>query len=314
MAPRELGSVTVGSPLEDFTGYTRARIGAAADEWLARVPAFLRELTARWDLTLGDPFGGGVTGFTVPAERGGRGEPVVLKLSYPDGWFADETRAIAAFDGRGMVRPIDHDVEGAQLMERAIPGTSLLEVRGEFEGNERAAQVLTRLWRPAPDGFVTVAAEAARWADSMQLRHVREMAPFERPLIDLAVEALRDLVATQGDAVLLHGDLHHRNVLAAEREPWLAIGPKPLVGEREFDIAALMRDRRGDVLADPDPRARLQRRFDQLSELFGCDRRRLREWSYAILVDYALWDFEVNARTAGSEEIQMARLMRSLEL
>ena len=85
---------------EDFTGYTRARIGAAADEWLARVPAFLRELTARWDLTLGDPFGGGVTGFTVPAERGGRGDPVVLKLSYPDGWFADETRAIAAFDGR----------------------------------------------------------------------------------------------------------------------------------------------------------------------------------------------------------------------
>ncbi len=304
----------MGSPLEDFRGYTRARIGPEADEWLDRVPRFLRTLAARWDLTLGEPFTGGVIGFTVAAERDTDGEPVVLKLSYPDGWFADETRAIAEVAGDGMVRLLDHDDGGAQLLERAVPGTSLLEDRDELEGNEIAAGVLQRLWRPAPERFVTVAEEATRWADSMPLRHVREMAPFERPLLDLAVETLRDLVATQGDAVLLHGDLHHGNVLAAEREPWLAIDPKPLVGEREFDITALLRDRREDVLADPDPHARLQRRFDQLSELFDCDRRRLRDWSFAILVDYALWDFEVNARSIGSDEIQMARLMRSLEL
>lgn len=304
----------MGSPLEDFTGYTRTRIGADADEWLEQVPAFLRELTARWDLTLGEPFRGGVIGFTVPAERGADSEPVVLKLSYPDGWFADETRAIAEVAGDGMVRLLDHDGSGAQLLERAIPGTSLLEEEDELEGNEIAAGVLQRLWRPAPEGFVTVAEEATRWADSMPLRHVREMAPFERPLLDLAVGTLRDLIASQGETVLLHGDLHHGNVLAAEREPWLAIDPKPLVGEREFDVTPLLRDRRKDVLADPDPHARLQRRFDQLSELFGCDRRRLRDWSFAILVDYALWDFEVNARSIGSDEIQMARLMRSLEL
>lgn len=304
----------MGSPLDDFIGYTRARIGSEAEEWLDRVPAFLRELTARWDLTLGDPFAGSVIGFAVPAERGPDAEPVVLKLSYPDGWFADETRAIGDVDGDGMVRLLDHDAGGAQLLERAIPGISLLDDRDEPEGNELAAGVLRRLWRPAPEGFVTVAEETTRWADSMPLRHVREMAPFERPLLDLAAETLRDLAASQGEPVLLHGDLHHGNVLAAEREPWLAIDPKPLVGEREFDVTALLRDRREDVLADPDPHARLQRRFDQLTELFDCDRRRLREWSFAILVDYALWDFEVNARTTGSDEIQMARLMRSLEL
>ena len=250
----------------------------------------------------------------MPAERGSDAEPVVLKLSFPDGWFADETRAIAEVAGNGMVRLLDHDPGGAQLLERALPGTSLLGSRDEAEGNEVAAGVLERLWRPAPAGFVTVAEEASRWADTMPLRHVREMAPFERPLLDLAVETLRDLAATQGEPVLLHGDLHHGNVLAAEREPWLAIDPKPLVGEREFDVTALLRDRREEVLADPDPHARLQRRFDQLTELFGCDRRRLREWSFAILVDYGLWDFEVNARSTANEEIEMARLMRSLEL
>ena len=304
----------MGSQLDDFKGYTRGRIGPAADPWLRRVPAFLRELSARWELTLGDPFTGGVIGYTVPAARGADAEPVVLKLSYPDGWFADETRAIGEIGGDGMVRLLDHDPGGAQLLERAEPGSSLLDERDETEGNEIAVGVLHRLWRPASGAFVTVAEEATRWADSMPLRHVEQMAPFERPILELAMETIRDLVATQGEAVLLHGDLHHGNILAAEREPWLAIDPKPLVGEREFDITALLRDRREEVLADPDPHARLQRRFDRLCELFDCDRRRLRDWSFAILVDYALWDFEANARTAGSDEIQMARLMRSLEL
>ena len=304
----------MGSPLEDFTETTRARIGPQADAWLAQVPRFLRELTARWDLTVGEPFTGGVIGFTMPAECGSGAEPVVLKLSYPDGWFADETRAIAEFGGDGMVKLLDHDDDGAQLLERAIPGTSLLDDRDELEGNELAAGVMQRLWRPAPAGFVTVAEETARWAASMPLRHVQQMTPFERPLMELAAETLKELVATQGEIVLLHGDLHHGNVLAAERETWLAIDPKPLIGEREFDITALLRDRRETVLSDPDPHARLQRRFDQLCDLFACDRGRLRDWSFAILVDYALWDFEVNARTAGSDEIQMARLMRSLEV
>jgi streptomycin 6-kinase len=300
--------------LDDFIVNTRARIGPEADAWLRRAPAFLRELAARWELTLGEPFTGGVIAFTAPAERGPQGEPVVLKLSYPDGWFADETRAIAEIGGDGMVRLLDHHDDGAQLLERALPGTSLLEGRDEREGNDLAAGVLRRLWRPAPPGFVTVADEATRWADSMPLRHVEQMSPFERPLLDLAVETLRDLVASQGEPVLLHGDLHHGNVIAAEREPWLAIDPKPLVGEREFDVTALLRDRREEVLADPDPHRRLQRRFDRLCELFGCDPRRLRDWSFAILVDYALWDFEVNARGQGNDEIEMARLMRSLEV
>jgi len=304
----------VGSPLDDFKEYTRARVGPEADGWLRRIRALQRELTKRWGLTLGDPFDGGVIGFSVAAERGTDAEPVVLKLSYPDGWFADETRAIGEIQGDGMVRLLDHHPDGAQLLERAMPGGSLLATRQEPEGNEIAAEVLQRLWRPAPPGFVTVKAEATRWADSMPLRHVQQMSPFERPLLELAAETLRDLAGSQGEPVLLHGDFHQGNVLEAEREPWLAIDPKPLVGEREFDITALLRDRREEVLADHDPHARLQRRFDQLCELFDCDRRRLREWSFAILVDYALWNFEANARTAGSDEIQLARLTRSLEL
>ncbi|HYY76004.1 MAG TPA: aminoglycoside phosphotransferase family protein [Gaiellaceae bacterium] len=65
--------------------------------------------------------------------------------------------------------------------------------------------------------------------------------PFERELLDATLDALRALPGTQGEQVMVNQDLHADNVLAAEREPWLAIDPKPLVGEREFGIAGLVR-------------------------------------------------------------------------
>jgi streptomycin 6-kinase len=303
----------VGSHLDDVLRATRARIGPDADEWVTRVPALLREVAARWELTLADPFEGGLTAFTVPAERGADGHPVVLRLTYPDGWFDDQTRAVDEVDGAGMVRLLDYHAGGAQLLERAIPGTTLLDTREEPEADVIAAGILRRIWRPAADGFVGVSDEASGWADSMPGRLADRRTPFDRPLVDLAVESIRELAATGPESLLLHGDLHHGNVLAASREPWLAIDPRPLVGEREFDISALLRTRRHEVLDDPDPHARLQRRFDRLRDLFDCDPRRLREWAFAILVDEALGDDGKDARGTGDQGLEMARLVRSLK-
>src|SRR4029450_6156266 len=101
--------------------------------------------------------------------------------------------------------------------------------------------------------------------------------PFERSLLDRALAALRELGPDQGEEVVLHQDFHGGNVLRAQREPWLTIDPKPLVGEREFDAASLLRDRRDEFAADPRPGARIRRRLDQLTEL-ALDRETLRGW------------------------------------
>jgi len=142
--------------------------------------------------------------------------------------------------------------------------------------------LLPRLWKPAGAPFRTLAAEAAWWADSLEETWERFAQPFERRLLDAALEALQQLPHTQGEQVLLHQDLHGDNVLSARREPWLAIDPKPLVGEREFGVAPIVRSRelghsRTDVLY----------RFDRLVSELGLDRERARGWTIGQTIAWA---------------------------
>jgi streptomycin 6-kinase len=297
---------------ERFVTTTRARIGSDALPWLADVQRLIDELSERWELSIGEPLPGGVIGYTVGAVRGGA-TPVVLKISYPDGWFAEETAALVHWDGNGAIELIDHDPRGAQLLERAEPGTSLLEMADEDAALGLAADQLERLWIPDPGGITSLASEVARWASTMAARHDEQGPPFERALVHEAVGLIRDLSPRQHEQVLLHGDLHLGNVLAAEREPWLVIDPKPLIGEREFDAIALVRDKGEELAAEPEAGGeRVQRRFDLLCERLQLDRGRVKGWAVAVAIDYALWDFEVGDHQTGEQEIAVARLLRGL--
>ena len=92
---------------------------------------------------------------------------------------------------------------------------------------------------------------------------------------------LREAGPTQGELVVAHQDFHGGNILRAAREPWLAIDPKPLVGEREFDTASLLRDRRQELNRDPKPDRTVRRRLDQLTSELALDRGRMRGWGIA---------------------------------
>lgn len=272
----------------------------------------LGELIERWELELGESLGDEDSG-PWAATRSDR-EPVVLRLRHPDDGLAEEVQTLIHWDGDGAVRLIDHDPRGAMLLERALPGTPLLAEPDEDAAMERAADTLERLWIPDPGGIETVASEVGRWADTISRRNRAEGTPVEDDLIDQATALLRELAPTQRDVVLLHGDLHLGNVLAAEREPWLAIDPKPLIGEREFDVTALIRDKQEELVADKDAaQTRVQRRFDLLSARLACDRERLKGWSVAIMVDYALWCFEVDDEELGARQVATARMLRSLK-
>jgi streptomycin 6-kinase len=98
--------------------------------------------------------------------------------------------------------------------------------------------------------------------------------PYEQKLLEAAVSALEELAPTQGEQVLVHQDLHGGNVLAAEREPWLAIDPKPLVGEREFGLASIIRS---PELGHSE--GTLQHRLARLTSALGLDRDRARKWA-----------------------------------
>ena len=206
--------------------------------WLERLPAIVAACAEQWSLTLGDPFPAASASVALPATTQ-EGHDAVLKVCFPHHESEHEADALRAWDGNGAVRLLAHDAERwALLLERCRPGEPLAE-RPRDEALDVLCSVLPRLWLPAAEPFRPLADEAAWWASYLPDRWEAAGRPFERPLLDAALEALRELPATQGEQVLLDQDLHPGNVLSAEREPWLVIDPKPLAGEREFSAAPI---------------------------------------------------------------------------
>jgi streptomycin 6-kinase len=250
-------------------------------EWSRGVLALVDRFRDEWNLRLGDPYDAGAAGYAVRAELDDR-TPAVLKLVYPHRESEHEADALELWDGEGAVRLLERSADGyALLLERCDPG-SFLSATGTETALGILIELLPRLFKPAGEPFHTLASEAAWWASYLTDHWNRVRPPFPRALLDAALDALAELPPTQGDQVLLHQDLHTDNVLAAKREPWLVIDPKPLVGEREFAVAPIVRSfelahSKRDVLA----------RFDRLTGELGLDRERARGWTIAQTVAWA---------------------------
>lgn len=134
-----------------------------------------------------------------------------------------------------------------------------------------------------------------RWAAGMErLRgHFGGGAgPLPVRLVETAESLFAELLASMDEPVLLHGDLHHWNILSAEREPWLALDPKGVVGEPAYEVGALLRNPLPGLLDTPNPGRILARRVDQLAEELGFDRQRLIGWGVAQAVLSAWWSIE----------------------
>lgn len=252
--------------------------------WIETVPGLAAEAAGLWDLRkLGEPFADSSVSLVLPAELpDGRG--VVLKLQFPGRESAHEAAALELWGGDGAVQLVAQDTDrNALLIERCQPGVHLSTAEAN-EGIAVMADLLPRLWKPAGEPFTTLRSEAELWKQGLTERWEAAGRPFERRLLDAAIDSLNDLADTQGEQVLLHQDLHGDNVLAAEREPWLAIDPKPLVGEREFAVAPIVRS-----YELGHSREAVWKRLDQLTSELGLDRERARLWSFAQTL---AWAFE----------------------
>jgi streptomycin 6-kinase len=240
--------------------------------WRANVHELAAQCADQWALRTGEPYMPGVVGHVLPAELAD-GTPAVLKLCWPHREAEQEAEALERWDGDGAVRLYARDDERhALLLERCEPGTFLSD---EADALGVLIDLLPRLWKSG-EGFRPLEEEADFW-----LEHDLSEVPDAR-LRDAAAHYLRELAPTQGEHVLLHQDLHGENVLAAEREPWLAIDPKPLAGEREFAVAPIVRSfelghSKRDALY----------RLDRLTAELGLDRERARGWTIAQTVAWS---------------------------
>ena len=270
-----------------------ALYGLDGAAWLERLPALLADYERRWSLTILPPFANLSYNYVAPAIRAD-GSEAVIKLGFPSRELPAEIAALRYYDGRGIVRLLEADPDqGAQLLERLRPGTLLVSLDDDEQATAIAAQVMRKLWRPAPPApvFPTV----ARWAEGMgRLRACFGGAtgPFPRTLVEQAESLFAELLGSMAAPVLLHGDLHHENILAAQREPWLALDPKGVIGEPAYEVGALLRNPLPRLLVMPQPGRVQARRVDQLAEALGFDRERIRGWGLAQAVLSAWWSYE----------------------
>jgi streptomycin 6-kinase len=252
--------------------------------WLERVPELLAECAEQWD-DLGAPYRQGSAGYAVRATLPD-GTPAVLKLIYPHRESEQEAEALRVWNGDGVVQLLGYDDERwAMLLERCEPGTLLAKEDAEL-ALDVFIELLPRLWKPVDEPFRPLAEEAEWWAANLPGEWDAAGRPFDERLVAAAIDALETLAPTQGEHVLLHQDLHGDNVLAAQREPWLVIDPKPLAGEREFAVAPIVRDpelghSRRDVL----------HRLDRLTSELGLDRERARLWTIGQTIS---WSFDTS--------------------
>ncbi len=287
---------------DTFAQTMRKLYGEMGAAWLESLPDLIATCEKRWALTVQPPFPGLSYNFAAPVVMT-NGETAVLKIGVVNPELLAEIEALRLYNGHGIVRLLAADpARGVLLLERLQPGKPLIALAEDDEqATGIAAQVMQQLWRPAPKSACVECNQSGRfptvsdWAQGLnKLGQAFDdgFGPFPRRLVETAVSLFADLLPTQAAPVLLHGDLHHWNILSAARQPWLALDPKGVIGEPAYEVGAWLRNPIDRIVYWPDL-ARIQaRRIDQFAEILGLDHQRLIGWGIAQAVLSAWWSFE----------------------
>ncbi|MEI7026470.1 aminoglycoside phosphotransferase family protein [Paenibacillus sp. y28] len=269
--------------------------GPKGRQWLQTLDGLIRYCELKWDCTVQEPYELSYH-FVVPA-AGRDGTETVLKLGVPSNEQQTEIAALRLYNGSGAVRLLDAEPErGILALERLLPGQTLKSVTDDEEAAMIAASVMKRLrvTAPAAAGFPTTAA----WAEGLAQIRGRfngGTGPMPEKMVEAAEQLYRQLVAGARPVQLLHGDLHHGNILYDGSRGWLAIDPKGVIGEAEYQVIPFLMNH----LPDEGRTAIMERRIAIFVEQLQLDRGRVLAWAYCHAILSAWW--HVESQTDGME-------------
>ncbi len=260
-----------------------AERGPAWAEWVRRLPKLAATILDEWELAVdGEPLSGW-TALVVPVTTPG-GEPAMLKLVCP-GDRHTEHLALQRWGGDGAVRLLRADPARRALLLERLHQRDLTEVP-VLEACEIVAALYPRLHVPALPQLRPQTLYIERWTDD--LARLPRGAPIPHRLVEQAVSLGREFVADPASVgTMIHGDLHYENVLAADREPWLVIDPKPTSGDPHYEVAPLLWNRWDEVLGDV--RDGVRRRLHTTVDAAGLDEDRARDWVVVRMIHNASW-------------------------
>ena len=273
---------------------------ARGREWAAfvdRLPGLVRGLLDDWQLEADGEALHGYCALVLPVRTAGN-RPAMLKVGFRDEESEHEHLALQHWQGRGAVRLLRADPgRGALLLER-LHHEDLRDV-WDLEACEVVAGLYGTLHVPAVPQLRLLTSYVERW--SADLAALPRSAPLPRRLVEQAVSLSRNLVADPASTgTMIHTDLHYENVLAADREPWLAIDPKPVSGDAHYEPAPMLWNRLDELTGDHGQglRTGLRQRFHRLVDVAGLDEHRTRDWVVVRMMHKALWRLQDEPGTA----------------
>jgi len=275
--------------------------------WLDRLPKLTRELLDEWDLRVDGTAAYGNCAIVVPVLAGG--QRAVLKVQFPH-WEAEtEHLALRDWGGKGAVQLLRADPRRfALLLERLEPRD--LTTVDALDACEIVGSTYKRLHVPAGPQYRTLSGELTRWLE--RFRQLPASAPVPHRYVEQASSLSEDFVADPAtDGRLIHTDLHYENMLAADREPWLVIDPKPLSGDPHFEVAPLIWNRWDEVVASGDLRFAVRQRFYTAIDAAGLDEDRARDWVIVRQMLNVLWTLE---DAGGDESLPQDWLTRNIAI
>ena len=274
---------------EEFVQHALSN-GVEGALWLQRIPEIIAAYETKWSLKVFPPFP--LTyNYVAPCLCSDETE-AVLKIGFPrDREFQTEGEALAVFQGKGIEKLLHADKDHAVLLlERVTPGVPLSTLKDDEEATGILASIMKKLWKPLPEthDFITI----AEWSNAiLQFRQQYHgtSGPLPSHLVDKAERVFTELIASSAEPVLVHGDLHHDNVLSSARAGWLAIDPKGVAAEPAYETAAMLRNPRSKLQQHPELEQILIRRILVLSEALQIDPQRIHQWGLAQTVLSAVW-------------------------
>lgn len=255
--------------------------------WLQKLPEIIRYCEQKWSLKLESPYPLSIN-YVAPGKLWD-GTNVVVKISIPGTDFLDELESLRLFDCYGMVQVIDFDEEsGIIILEKLSPGHTLATVESDEEACRVAAHVIKKLSIPAPSKtrLQTTAIRETSLRDIV-VQNESGYGPLSSHILKTSLSLFTKLNQSISQYKLLHGDFHHYNVLASENA-WVAIDPKGLLGEMEYDLIQFLLNK----LPEKNVYEVTQRRVDIFTKELNLDKERLLLWGYCHTVLATSWTVE----------------------
>jgi streptomycin 6-kinase len=271
---------------DDFRAKVIERSGENGKRWLQELPDRLSRCRDEWRIRIEGPVQGLSFNY-VAAATTEDGREVILKVGCPDGDLFGEMVALKAFAEKKVAKLLRWDAAlGALLLQKLHPG---LPLGNEPQDDEKATRIVAELIRdfpiavPAEGNFVTY----KEWTAAF------ERVPKDFPelgMVSKAKELVRDMEATKTEDRLLHGDLHHHNILFDDKEGWTATDPKGVIGDPAAEAGRMLHNPRAQFLKTKRPGERAEERIEILADVTKLEADRLKKWGYIDCMLSAAWN------------------------